>query len=129
MPWTSFDAGDGWFTWTGMPFWVNITNPAGCTWEPSGSIDTSIDYILCPGFNLVSLPVFSTSIVKASDLLGDIDHCSAVYRWKRSVSCASPQSFDAFFSISDPVDDFFLIPGHTYWVNVTTGTTWYPPGP
>jgi hypothetical protein len=129
LSWTILDAGDGWDVWTGMPFWVNITNPDGCIWFYIGDLDTSISYTLCPGMNLVSLPVYSRSITSASELLSDIPSCTAVFRWKRSMSCLQKLGFDAFYKYSDKAEDFSVLLGHGYWVNVTDAGIWVPPYP
>jgi len=127
--WTFLDVGAGWPTWNGMPFWVNITNPAGCTWQPPGTVSPTITYTLCAGFNMVSLPVYSTSITTASQLLASIPNCTAVYLCRKSVSCASPLVFDAYFDISTPAEDFTIDSGDGLFVNVTVAGTWPPPNP
>jgi hypothetical protein len=112
-----------------MPFWVNITNPAGCTWDTSGMLIFDIQYTLCLGLNMVSLPVYSTSIMLASDMLADIPACNAVFRWNRSVDCLRPQGFDAFTILSTSPEDFSLFTGHGYWANVDAAGIWIPPNP
>jgi hypothetical protein len=112
-----------------MPFWVNITNALGCSWAAGGAIDTSIAYDMCPGLNMVSLPIYSTSMTKASEMLADVPNCTGVFRWKRSVSCLNDLGFDGYFGLSYPTEDFSLLPGYGYWVNVTTSGTWTPPNP
>jgi hypothetical protein len=127
--WTILDTGTGWDVWTGMPFWVNITNPRGCLWLLTGDLDTSINYDLCPGLNMVSVPVYSSSIARASDLLADIPFCTAVFRWKKSVSCLQPLGFDAFYTYSHPSENYSVLLGYGYWINVTDSVNWTPPNP
>ncbi|OGL50537.1 MAG: hypothetical protein A2161_06485 [Candidatus Schekmanbacteria bacterium RBG_13_48_7] len=127
--WNFLDPGAGWPTWVGMPFWVNITERDGCSWYVYGEIDTTISYTLCSGLNMVSLPIYSTSITTASELMYSIPNCTGVFRWKKEVSCYNPTGFDAYFPLSDPEEDFSLHPGYAYWVNVTAAGTWIPPNP
>ena len=126
---TSLDTGAGFGIWAGMPFWVNITSPGTCIWEVYGTVDTTLTYQLCPGLNMVSLPEYSTSITLASQLLSDIPNCTAVFRWTKSVNCASAPEFEGFFDLSDPLEDFAIYPRQALWVNVTAGGTWFPPNP
>ncbi|OGL41881.1 MAG: hypothetical protein A2161_20485 [Candidatus Schekmanbacteria bacterium RBG_13_48_7] len=127
--WTIYDSEVGWECPPGMAFWVNIPYPGGCTWESSGALDISISYNLCAGLNLVALPIYSTGITKASELRASVPNCTAVYRFKKETDCINPLGFDAYFDISDPGDDFDLIPGYGYWVNVTVAGIWTPPNP
>jgi len=127
--WTILDVGTGWNTWAGIPFWVNIRDKDGCTWRTGGALDTAISYTLCPGLNMISVPLFSTNLEQASDLMADIPNCTAVYRWKKILSCLNSPGFHAFTTLSDPAEDFSVWPGYSYWVNVTASGVWNPPNP
>jgi hypothetical protein len=78
---------------------------------------------------MVSLPIYSTSIAAASDMLADVPNCNAVFRWKRMLSCFSPLGFDSFFTVSSSEEDFTVVSAYGYWINVTTSGTWNPPNP
>jgi len=125
--WSIYDPGTGWTTWTGMPFWVNVNRH--CTWNVSGPVNTSLYYELCSGLNMVSLPVYSTSIISAGDMMHDIPYCTAVFMWNKSASCLSPIGFMGYFTLSSPVENFALLHGYGYWVFVTAPETWTPPDP
>jgi len=127
--WTFLDTGTGWSTWSGIPVWVNINNPAGCVWSVIGTVNTSISFDLCNGLNMVSLPVYSTSITTASELMAAVPNCTAVYGWKKEKSCANDPIFNAFFDISDIIEDYIVSSGYAYWINVTSPGTWTPPNP
>lgn len=130
VSWNILDMGTGWFVEVGMPIWVNVADPRnGCKWMVKGTMLTGLSYDLIAGLNLVSLPVYSTSIVNASDLLADIPDCTGVWRWSREDSCKNAVGFDGFFSLSDPSEDFPLMHGGGYWVSVSTAGTWTPPNP
>jgi hypothetical protein len=124
-----FDTAPGWSTTVGMPFWVLINPavaPAGCDWTITGLIPAPFCFNLRPSLNFISVPVYSTSLEMASDLLYDIPFCTAVYKY----DCES-KSFKAFFAISGGLDDFPLNPGDAVWVNYT-GLYMYnycPPNP
>ena len=87
-----------------------------------------ISYPLCAGLNMVAVPLYSTSLVNASDLLAAIPNATGVWRWKGEVNCLNV-GFDGFFPISLPAEDFLLMPGRSYWVSVTLAGNWAPPNP
>ncbi|OGL48222.1 MAG: hypothetical protein A2161_07565 [Candidatus Schekmanbacteria bacterium RBG_13_48_7] len=133
LAWTTLDSPppDPWLTQPGMPFWVNIYTPLsrlGCVWEVAGTIPYGLTYDLWSGFNLVSIPVYSTSLTNASDLLASVPFAQAVYRWRAEENCAL-SGFDGFFWISGAAEDFPLIPGHSYFVFVSVPSIWTPPNP
>jgi hypothetical protein len=76
---------------------------------------------------MISLPLYATSIQKASDLIKSIPSCTAVYRWAKEFGCWKPALFDAYFDISDPAEDFYILVGHAYWINVSEQVIWNPP--
>jgi len=78
---------------------------------------------------MVSLPVYTTSISTASELLTEIFNCTGVYRWKKEVSCLNPVGFDVYLDISLPWEDFPLLSAHAYWINVTAPGIWVPTDP
>ncbi|OGL42619.1 MAG: hypothetical protein A2161_04125 [Candidatus Schekmanbacteria bacterium RBG_13_48_7] len=127
--WTTLDTGDGWDCSPGTPLWVNITGTTMCTWKPTGNPIASLSYNLCNGMNVVSLPVFSTSINSADDLLSDIPGCNGIWRWKKDTNCSASAGFDGFFTISLPSENFILFYGSGYWANVNSSGTWTPPNP
>jgi len=127
--WTYLDKPPGWVVRTGMPFWVNITGKTGCYWSAVGLLDTTISYKLCAGMNLVSLPVYTTSIASGKELLADIPGCNAVFRWKKTVSCDNFPGFNGYFLTSDPSENFSVFPGYSYWVNVVAPVEWIPSNP
>ena len=124
-----YDTGDPWDTCVGLPFWTNVTVPGGCTLQTFGTVFDVISFPLCTGLNLVSLPVYSTSITKASHMLADIPSSTGVFRWRRELSCLDPATFDAYFDISHPSEDFALMPGRGYYISVASDSTWLPPNP
>jgi hypothetical protein len=129
ISWTQLDSGRGFKSKPGLPLWVNIASPSACTWRPEGTVYENIRFELCRGLNLVSVPVYSKSLEKASDLLLHIADCNAVWRLQTDSNCSSDLEFVAYYDISSPSDDFYLGPGQPYWVNVLAPGEWIPPNP
>jgi hypothetical protein len=127
--WNILDVGLGWDVWSGMPFWVNVTDFEGCIWQPEGTDPAGISFNLCTGLNMVSIPVYTSSISWASDLLEDVPNCTGVYLWTKIISCSIPQGFIGYFPISLPSEDFRIFPGDGLWVVVTFPSSWTPPNP
>ena len=96
VAWTYLDTDMGWLTRAGMPFWVNVLSPGGtgCIWTVNGTIPTGVSYNLEPGINLVSLPVYTTNLPFASDILNNVPGCTGVWRWNRETDCAREPGFD-----------------------------------
>jgi len=127
--WTDLDVGTGFPIAPGDALWANNDSGAPCTWYVEGKLHSDIRYSLNPGFSLVSVPLYSTSIKKASDLLNSVPDCYGIWRNKRSVDCTRGDGFDGYFRISSPDEDFPVFCGGAYWVFTKTPTTWTPPNP
>jgi hypothetical protein len=127
---THLDDGPGDPVYAGQAFYVNITGGA-CTWSVTGVPPSGITYGLCTGPNAVAVPVYSTSLAKASDLLASVPNANAVYEFTRiGGNCSATADFNAYYPFSTPGEDFDLIPGvYAYWVNTSTSGVWSPPNP
>ncbi|OGL41822.1 MAG: hypothetical protein A2161_18620 [Candidatus Schekmanbacteria bacterium RBG_13_48_7] len=122
---TIFDPGNGFDIPAGTPIWVNIPSLSlGCYWIIDGKIPGSIQYQLCSGLNMISIPVYSLSLLKASDLLESVPACNGVYRWTKEIDCFKDGTFDLYSLLSSPDEDFSLIPGRTYWVMISAPGLW-----
>jgi hypothetical protein len=128
---TWLDDGPGDPVYPGQAFFVNITDPTPCTWSVTGVPPSSISYGLCTGPNAVSIPVYSTSLMNASDLLASVPNANAVYEFtKVNGNCGAAPGFNAYYPFSTPAEDFALVPGiYAYWVNTSAPGTWNPPNP
>jgi len=116
--WTRWDTAPGWPTEVGMPFWVSISSMLSheeCTWEVVGLVPDEICYTIRPGLNLIAIPIYPTTLLKASDLLADIPNCMGVWVWNRQFDCYRT-GFSGFFWLSGSREDFDLLPGYAYWI-------------
>lgn len=127
--WTILDEGASDPVFPGQPFYVNVVGATSCTWSIAGVAPIGIKYDLCDGFNAIGIPVYSTSLTTAANLIASVPNADAAFQYTRTESCLAIPGFNPYYTFSDPSDNFTLKPGYAYWVNCTATGLWTPPNP
>ncbi len=106
----------------GNPYFVRVTSSAN--WTPPGQVAVHKDFELSRGattsINAVSVPIGRTDLKTktAEDLIDEIPSCYIIWKWDNS-----KQGY-----IGHPdgtsINNFTVIPGHSYFVNVMGDTSW-----
>jgi hypothetical protein len=112
-----------------QPFWLNLASATGCLQTIDGAVPPVTPFNLCSGLNLLSLPIYSTSLNTAADLLAVVPTCNGIWQWRKSNGCGEPAGFQSFFPISLPSENFSMHHGHGFYANTTAAGTWTPPNP